>query len=288
MENFATVIQESLNTIFSRIFSSLDNSFYHILDTLAFINTDILENPVIKKFLDTDIKSGTLAICNSLILGLLLYYSIRYLFSHLIYIKTESPKDFIIKAIIFGVIMNNSLWICSQIIFIIDFCSSYLLSVAADLTHKTISFSEFLTLLNSSLFWVPEATDLFSFSGIVKSFSSIGLINLVFTFSLRYIMTLVFLLLSPFAFLSLMTDSTSWIFKTWIKPFISILFYQIIISMLLIIAFTFSNKGNSLLLCIFYVGIIQAFQKAGYFVKELFGGISLISNNSINTFNQFI
>lgn len=270
MEDFSTIIQESLNAIFSRIFSSLDNSFYHILDNLAFINTDILDNTVIKAFLGTDIKSGTLAICNSLILGLLLYFSIRFLLSHLIYIKTESPKNFIFKAIIFGIIMNNSLWICEQIIFIIDFCSSYLLYTAETLLDKTISFSEFLNLLNRSLFWVPEATDLLSFSGIVKSFSSVGLINLVFTFSLRYILTLIFILISPFAFLSLMTDSTSWIFKSWFKAFISILFFQIIICLLLITAFTFGESSSSLLICILYIGIIQAFQKAGYFVKEIF------------------
>ena len=125
MEDYSNTIQNSLNTIFSKIFSSLDNSFYSILDNLAFINTSILDNNVIKALLGTNIKSGVLAVCNSFILGFILYYSIRFLFSHLIYIKTESPKEFIFKAIIFAVLMNNSMWICEQIIFIIDFCTSF-------------------------------------------------------------------------------------------------------------------------------------------------------------------
>ena len=287
MEDYSNTIQNSLNTIFSKIFSSLDNSFYSILDNLAFINTSILDNNVIKALLGTNIKTGVLAICNSFILGFILYYSMSFLFSHLIYIKTESPREFIFKAIIFATLMNNSLWICEQIIFIIDFCTSFLISTAENLFQRTITFSEFLNVLNTTLFWVPAATDLFSFAGIVKSFSSIGLINLVFTFSLRYIMILVFILISPFAFLSLITNSSSWIFKTWIKSFISLLLYQLIIGLLLIISFTFTNIANSLLVSIFYVGIIQAFQKTGYFIKEIFGGISL-SSTSYSSFNSFL
>ena len=287
MEDYSNTIQNSLNTIFSKIFSSLDNSFYSILDNLAFINTSILDNNVIKALLGTNIKTGILAICNSFILGFILYYSIRFLFSHLIYIKTESPREFIFKAIIFATLMNNSLWICEQIIFIIDFCTSFLISTAENLFQRTITFSEFLNVLNTTLFWVPAATDLFSFAGIVKSFSSIGLINLVFTFSLRYIMILVFILISPFAFLSLITNSSSWIFKTWIKSFISLLLYQLIIGLLLIISFTFTNIANSLLVSIFYVGIIQAFQKSRYFIREIFGGISL-SSTSYSSFNSFL
>ena len=287
MEDFSSIIQNSLNAIFSRIFSSLDNSFYSILDNLAFINTSILDNNVIKALLGNNINTGILAICNSFILAFILYYSLKFLFSHLIYVKTESPKEFIFKAIIFSTLMNNSLWICEQIIFIIDLCTTFLISTAEELFQKTITFSEFLNILNTTLFWVPAATDLFSFSGIVKSFSSIGLINLVFTFSLRYIMILIFILISPFAFLSLLTNSSSWIFKTWIKSFISLLLYQLIIGLLLIISFTFTNIANSLLVSIFYVGIIQAFQRTSFFIKELLGGINISVSNSSNNFSSF-
>jgi hypothetical protein len=288
LEDFSSIIQNSLNAIFSRIFSSLDNSFYSILDNLAFINTSILDNNVIKALLGNNINTGILAICNSFILAFILYYSLKFLFSHLIYVKTESPKEFIFKAIIFSTLMNNSLWICEQIIFIIDLCTTFLISTAEELFQKTITFSEFLNILNTTLFWVPAATDLFSFSGIVKSFSSIGLINLVFTFSLRYIMILIFILISPFAFLSLLTNSSSWIFKTWIKSFVSLLLYQLIIGLLLIISFTFTNIANSLLVSIFYVGIIQAFQRTSFFIKELLGGINISVSNSSNSFSSFL
>lgn len=287
MEDFSNTIQTSLNTLFSKIFASLDNSFYHILDNLAFIDTSITENPIIQKLLGTNINSGILAICNSLILGFLIYFSIRHLLSHLIYVKTESPKEFIFKAIIFGILMNNSLWICKEIISIIDFCSSFIIYSTETLSNRTISFSEFLTVLNSSIFWSNDANDLFSFSGIVKSFSSIGLINLVFSFALRYIITLLLILLSPFAFLCLISNSTSWIFKSWLKSFISILLYQLIISLLLSLSFSFASLSTTLLASIFYVGIIQAFQRSSYFIKELLGGFNFSMTNNISSFRLF-
>ena len=286
MEDFSTIIQTSLNTIFSKIFSSLDNSFYYILDNLAFINPSIIENPIIQTLLGTDINSGILAICNSFILGFVIYFSIRYLLSHLIYIKTESPKDFIFKAIIFGTLMNNSLWICSEIISIVDFCSSFIIYSAETVSGKTISFSEFINVLNSSLFWASEANDLFSFAGIVKSFSSIELINLVFSFALRYIMTILLILLSPFSFLCLLSNSTNWIFKSWIKIFISTLLYQLILSLLLTISFSFASLSTTLIASVFYIGTIQAFQKSSYFLKELLGGFNFTANNHLSSFKS--
>lgn len=283
MEDFGTIISNSLTSIFTSIFSSLDNSFYYILDNLAFINTTILDNAMLTKILNTNKTSGILAICNSLILAFVLYYSIRYLFSHLIYSKTESPKEFIVKAIVFGALMNNSIWFCEQLIYIVDFCSSFLIYTAEQFSNLTISFSEFIKLLNSSLFWTDSANNLFSFSGIVKSFASIGLVNLVFSFSLRYIMVLVLIMFSPFAFLCLLNTTTSWIFKSWIKTFISLLLYQLLIAFILIISFSFGSLATTLLSSVFYVGTIQALERSGHFIKEMIGGISI----SANTFSNF-
>ena len=283
MEDFGTIISNSLTSIFTSIFSSLDNSFYYILDNLAFINTTILDNAMLTKILNTNKTSGILAICNSLILAFVLYYSIRYLFSHFIYSKTESPKEFIVKAIVFGKLMNNSIWFCEQLIYIVDFCSSFLIYTAEQVSNLTISFSEFIKLLNSSLFWTDSANNLFSFSGIVKSFASIGLVNLVFSFSLRYIMVLVLIMFSPFAFLCLLNTTTSWIFKSWIKTFISLLLYQLLIAFILIISFSFGSLATTLLSSVFYVGTIQALERSGHFIKEMIGGISI----SANTFSNF-
>ena len=42
--NITSIIISSINTIFSKIFSSLDNNLYSILDELTFIDYDILND----------------------------------------------------------------------------------------------------------------------------------------------------------------------------------------------------------------------------------------------------
>lgn len=98
--------------------------------------------------------------------------------------------------------------------------------------------------------------------------------NLTFTYAIRFILIKVFVLISPFAFLSLCTQSTSTFFKAWIKCFLSLLFVQIFICFILIIIFSMDfNPNNSLskfLLC----GAIFSLIKANSFVRQFLGGIT--------------
>ena len=80
--------------------------------------------------------------------------------------------------------------------------------------------------------------------GIIKSFISIELINLIFTYSIRYILVKIFIIVSPFAFLSLISNSTSWFFKSWLRAFISLLFIQSFVGIILLIVFSINIKTN--------------------------------------------
>lgn len=93
----------------------------------------------------------------------------------------------------------------------------------------------------------------------------------------------VFILLSPFAILSLCQNSTSWIFKCWIKSFFSLLFVQILISIILLLTFSITPEYSDIFNKLIYIGSIYALIKANDFVKELFGGISTsVSSNILN------
>ena len=98
--------------------------------------------------------------------------------------------------------------------------------------------------------------------------------SLLFSYSLRYIMLKVFILLTPFALLTLINNSSSWFFKSWLKVFISLLFIQPFISIILLIIFAldFANPDvTSKILCI---GSIYALIRANSFVQHFIGGIS--------------
>lgn len=280
--NLTELILNSINELFSKMFSSIDNTIYSVLDEITFINNTILENDSFKKILGDSSQDGILLICNSLVLGFIIYYAINYLFSHLTYSKIDSPKQFIFKSIIFIAIMNSSLWICLEIINIISVITDGISYISQNLFGIQISFSNFIDNINKNLYIQNEAFNVFSIDGIIKSFTSFGLINLVFTYSLRYIMIQIFILLSPFAFLSLISNSSESFFRAWIKVFLSLLLVQILISLILLLSFSIELTSNTNISKFLYVGIIYALSKATSYIKEIFGGISIDIKSSLS------
>lgn len=279
--NLTDIIFNSLNELFSKLFSSIDNSIYSLLDDITFITPDLLINNSFNKIIGTSRNNGILLICNSLVFGFILYYSINYLISHLTYTKIDSPKQFIFKSIIFIAIMNSSLWICEQIINLISIITEGFSYLCNTLFDSNLSFSEFIDDINQALSLSGDF-NLFSFDGIVKSFTSIGLINLIFNNSLRYIMIQIFVLISPFAFLSLITNSSEWFFRVWLKNFISLLLVQILTALVLLLSFSISPSSNPLFSKLLYIGIIFALNKVNHYMKELFGGISTVVRSSLS------
>ena len=267
--NLTDIIFNSLNELFSKLFSSIDNSIYSLLDDITFITPELLNNNSFNKILGTSSNNGILLICNSLVFGFILYYSINYLISHLTYFKIDSPKQFIFKSIIFIAIMNSSLWICEQIINLVSIITEGLSYLCYNLFNYDLSFSEFINNINKVLSLSGDF-NLFSFDGIVKSFTSIGLINLIFNNSLRYIMIQIFILISPFAFLSLITNSSEWFFRVWLKNFVSLLLVQILTALVLLLSFSIDISSNPLFSKLLYIGIIFALSKVNLYMKELF------------------
>lgn len=280
--NLTDAIYQSLNDIFSNLFSSIDNSIYSLLDNLCFINSDILNNSAISKLVGNDATNGFLLLCNALVLGFVLYYAVNFLFSHLTYAKIASPSQFFFKCIIFIALMNASLWICTEIVNLLSIVTDIIKNLGESYFNQSISFANLIDTINSKIYVNTENFSIVSFDGILKSFCTIGLINLLFTYSLRYIMVQVFILISPFAFLSLISDNSSWFFKSWLRNFISLLLVQILISIILCLAFSL-NIDNTNLSKLLFVGIIYALTRANLYMKEIFGGISTDVSSGISS-----
>ena len=79
--NITANIIESINTILGNLFSSIDNNVYDVLDDVTFISSDIINDSYFEKILGTNANNGILLICNSLLIGFILYYCIQLLFS---------------------------------------------------------------------------------------------------------------------------------------------------------------------------------------------------------------
>ena len=286
--NIIAIITTTINTIFSNLFSSIDNNLYGVLDDIIFISKDILNSSYFEKFLGTSATEGILLICNSLIIGFVLYYALSLLFSYISFSSPMRPSSFILRVIIFTILLNFSYFICEQIINLNSNISLAIRNVGENIFNKNISFSTLIQNLNSVVSVEGESFNVFSLDGLLKGFISLGLFNLVFTYALRYIMIKIFVLLAPFAFLSLFLNKTAWFFQAWLKSFLSLLFVQIVISLILLLTFALDFSSNDLFTKILCVGSIYALIKANGFIKELMGGITTDVSFGLQNFSGLL
>lgn len=95
--HISSIISSTINEMFYKIFSSIDNSLYSALDNFTFINCDILTDSYFIDILGFPSSNGILLISNALILGYLLYYSFKLILSHLGVTQVENPRSFCVK-----------------------------------------------------------------------------------------------------------------------------------------------------------------------------------------------
>lgn len=286
--NITQIIIDSINTILGNLFSSIDNNLYSLLDVITFIDSDILNDTNFENIFGKTASNGILLIANSLLLGIILYFAIRYLLSHFTYSQIENPHSFLIKLIICGICMNCSYFLLSQFLDIISNISYAIRSLGENLFNKNICFSELILDINTNISVNTSSIDIFSLDGLIKGIISFSLLNLVFSYSFRYVLIKVFILISPFAILSNSLNSTSWFFKSWLKNLFALLFIQIIVSIILLILFSIDYSSSNLFSKFIYIGGLYALIKSNSFVREFLGGVSTDISQNVHNLSSFI
>ena len=271
------LIIETINTIFSNLLASIDNNIYGSLDTVAFINTDILSNSFFEKILGSNGKNGFIYLTDAMLLGISIYYCVRLFYSHYSESNIEKPFQFLFKLLIFAILINFSYFLMEQVLNLNYLISSSIQEIGKNILSQDISFSGLISKLNSTLSIGESTLDMFSLDGILKSFTSVGLINLLFTYSLRYVLVQVLILFCPFALLSLINSSTSWIFRSWARSVFSILILQSFFPLIIMIIFSVPDNNN-----ILFVSGIYLLTRINNYVKEIFGGISVDFSYNFN------
>ena len=285
-QNITQIIIDTINTIFENLFSSIDNTLYNLLDELTFINSDILTDSYFQEILGTSASSGILLIANTLLFAFLLYYAIKYLLSHMTFDRIDRPSSFFIKMVLYAICMNSSFFIVELFIDFMSNISLVIRSIGEDLFNESICFSSLITNINTNIAIDTSSLNIFTIDGLIKSILSVSLLNLVFTYSLRYIFVKVFVLITPFAFLSLILSNTSWFFKAWLKNLFSLLFIQIIVSLILLLMFSVDFSSTELLNKFIYVGGMYGLIRANALVRDFIGGVSTTITQSVKSFTN--
>ena len=272
--NIISLITNAINTLFSNLFSSIDNNLYSVLDDLLFIKTDIMNNSYLQNILGEGKVSGIILIANSLVIGFLIYYAFSYLMSHFTFNEVQKPSQFVFRLLLCVISINFAYFLCDKILFFTSSISLAIRDLGEGIFHHPISFASLVTKLNSNIYLNNTDFNMFSLDGLIKGFISIGLINIALSYALRYIMIIVFILISPFVFLSLVLTKTGWLFKSWIKLFLSLLFLQILVPIILLVIFSLSSGGSDMFSNLTIIGGVYALIRANSYLRDFMGGLS--------------
>lgn len=276
INDIVTIILDVINQLCSNLFSSIDEKIFPLIDELLFINKNIFSTgDKMNKILSSSPDKGILLLANCLFTGFILYYAARLLIARLTLSEFESPFKFFMRAFLSGIAMNSSIYICKILITSTDYISSFFCSLGEEIFGYQISFSNLISILNSSS--NPDL-NMLSIDGVLAGMLTISSLTLLISFSYRYILIQVLIILSPFSFLCLCTQSTESFFKSWSKSLFSLLLLQVVISIILLIPYALIRENNNTLFNeILLIGSIMALLKANQFVKEIIGGIGITS-----------
>lgn len=101
-------------------------------------------------------------------------------------------------------------------------------------------------------------------------------------------MVKIFILIFPFAIISLLNETSSYFFKSYVKSFISLLFTQSIVALVLLIVFSLDFKSNNLFSQVVLIGALYCLSRINYFMKEIMGGVTTtIYSNASNLKSLF-
>lgn len=280
--NIVQVITQTINNLLSNLFSSIDNSLYSVLDDLLFIGPNLFADSSLEKILGSYNSNGLILICNSLLIAITLYYACFLMMSKFTLSQVQKPSQFIFKLFFSVLAINSSLFIVEQMVTLFSNITLSIREVGEIIFNESICLSTFIEKFNSSVYTEAFELNVFSLDGLMKGFVSIGLLNLAISYSIRYVLIKVFIIFSPFAFISLVTHNTSWIFKSWLKLFISLISLQLLVSLILLISFSIEFNSSDMFSKFVYMGSVYALIKANSFIRDFMGGLSTDVNMGLS------
>ena len=110
--DYSQIIINTINQLFSTLFSSLDKSLYSLLDKSVFVDESILSGAFFKTIFQNSFGLPTIA--DALLVGFAIYYCFRLSFAQFSGTVVEKPYQFLTKILIVAVCINCSSFICEQ------------------------------------------------------------------------------------------------------------------------------------------------------------------------------
>lgn len=124
--SLSETIFEIINTMFSNLFSSIDNGIYTLLNDIVFLDSSAVITDSIQNIFFSD-KFNLLILANILVGCIFTYKIIKIVISLYTSQDTQFPYIYVIKSVTIIISMNCCLFICQQILEINYLITEYLL-----------------------------------------------------------------------------------------------------------------------------------------------------------------
>lgn len=262
MDNIISVI----NTLLQNIFSAVDGELFDILDSLVMINKDILLTEPIEKLGFKSEDNSIILIALTFITMFAIFFGIKRLINMYNVGSTKDTAKFILRVVICTILMMSSYFLIETVLNINELFGDVLKNIGEEITDKEISF---VTLKETILELEKDMTDTaISLDGVIKGMVSFGVVSLVFTFAIRYVTVIFLILISPIAIMLAINDSTFVIFVKWCKLFITNLFIQNAVLLVITIPLCIDDV-DSVMFKVILVGSIYILYKIKSFAGDL-------------------
>lgn len=265
----------NLNEMCRALFNSVDKNAFKYLDELAFLDENKFKTSTELDLIGNNVYEGIIGIAISILIGIALYYIINYFIKKIINEEIENPYTFIIKAIIAGFFIIYIKDIILLGISVNNMISKEILNLTKTFFNEKVTFENILIKINEALYTQGQEFNVMSFDGIIKIYLIFGIINLIFEYSLRYVMIKIMFILSPIFIAFKANRKIEYLYNNWTKGIFSLLFMQNIIAIILVLSTRFMVSSIIPINKIIYIGMIYALIKVNVFVKEMFGGVSI-------------
>jgi len=260
-------VLDNVNLISEKLFKSVEEEVFKVLDDLVVIGPKILENEPLKNICYSDKINGIIVIANALILFYFVYFAFNQIINLYNGKSVENVYKFIIKIILIGIVVNFSYYICEEILNFFKLLSDCVDLFCKELKDTKICFVSLKEVIINIEDFLNN--DLLSLNGLIKGMVSFGSVSILINFSIRYVTVVFLIIISPFAFISLSSGITSGIFKSWGKLLIVNLLVQIIVKFIMIIPIVYKDT-STIMYKIILVGSIYLIYKINTFTKEIF------------------
>jgi hypothetical protein len=229
-------IKEGLETILNFLGSSTSSEYYEVLDTLTFLNCEMLGLVSDGRIIDTTkiIGEAVFNLSHLVIWGVILYYLFLSLFGYFFCKKVEIPWKIFIRTVVCGMMINASFFLCYFAVYLTENSTQYIIDACGGNT----SFSYLEDKIDELDMEVNEEIEkLFSVEKLIKVAIRILLLLLNIVTGMRFIGIKLFVLFSPLIFALGCSNITEKAMLKFIKVFGKLLAYQVIAVVVLEIAF---------------------------------------------------